>query len=180
MRLVFPAQGAPELFPTLSSLLNQLNKSRDGSAHSAPQAFRSSRKQRSMFLAGKGELVVGSGFHLYDVFGLVAEPLKEIPPLSLERCGIRKNGNGKGERCEVTETFEGMLKRSARFPIPNILVEIQVRQGGDDEDVGRKVLQSLGHTSDEFGKLKTGKRARHANEAIHLGWLNAAFSREAR
>src|SRR2546421_4069848 len=112
MRLVFSPQRAPEFFPALSSLLNQLNKGRDSSAHSAPQAFRSSRKERSMFLAGKGELVVGSGFHLYDVFGLVAKPLKEIPPLSLERCGIRKNGNGKGERREVTETFECVFERS--------------------------------------------------------------------
>src|SRR6266404_3609593 len=102
MRLVFSPQRASEFFPTLSSLLNQLNKSRDGSAHSAPQAFRSSRKQRSMFLAGKGELAVGSGFHLYDVFGLVAKSLKEIPPLGFERCGVGKNSNGKGERRDVT------------------------------------------------------------------------------
>jgi hypothetical protein len=133
-----------------------------------------------MFLAGKGELVVRSGFHLYDVFGLVAKPLKEIPPLSLERCGIRKNGNGKGERREVSETFEGMLKRSARFPIPNILVEIQVRQGRDDKRIGRKVLKSLGHTSHEFGELKTSKGARDANEAIHARWVNTSFSREPR
>src|SRR5258706_13315320 len=105
MRLVFPAQGAPELFPTLSSLLNQLDESRDGSSHSAPQAFRSSRKQRSMFLAGKGELVVGSGFYLYDVFGLVAKSLKGIPPLGLERCGVGKYRDGKGERRDVWQPF---------------------------------------------------------------------------
>src|SRR6266852_3824375 len=102
MRLVFAPQRAAELFPTLCGILDQLNKSRDGSSHSAPQAFRSSRKQRSMFLAGKGKLVVGSGFHLYDVFGLVAKSLKEIAPLGLERCGVGKNSNGKGERRDVT------------------------------------------------------------------------------
>src|SRR5690242_4146677 len=106
MRLVFPPQGAPELFPAFRRFLNQLNKSRDSSAHSAPQAFRSSEKQRSMFLAGKGELVVGSGFHLHDFVGLVPKSLKEIAPLGLERCGIGKNGDGKGERREVSETFE--------------------------------------------------------------------------
>src|SRR5216684_2131900 len=151
MRLVFSPQRAPEFFPALSSLLNQLNKSRDGSAHSAPQAFRSSRKERSMFLAGKGELVVGSGFHLYDVFGLVAKSLKEIAPLGLERCGVGKDGDGKRERRDVAQTFECLFKRSARFPISNILIEIQVRQSREDEHVGRKFLQSLGHTSDEFG-----------------------------
>src|SRR6266481_6183589 len=102
MRLVFPPQGTPELFPTFGCLLNQLNKSRNGSAHDMPRSFRSGRKQRSMFLAGKGELVVGSGFHLYDVFGLVAKSLKEIPPLGLERCRVGKNSNGKGERHDVT------------------------------------------------------------------------------
>ena len=39
---------------------------------------------RSILLAGKGKLVVGSGFHLYDVFGLAAKSLKEILPLGLE------------------------------------------------------------------------------------------------
>jgi hypothetical protein len=33
---------------------------------------------------GKGKLVVGSGFHLDDVFGPVAKSLKEIPRLGLE------------------------------------------------------------------------------------------------
>src|SRR6266404_2102199 len=102
MRLVFSPQRAPKLFPALCGLLNQLDESRDGSSHSAPRSFRSSRKQRSMFLAGKGELVVGSGFHLYDVFGLVAKSLKEVPPLGLERCRVGKNSNGKGERRDVT------------------------------------------------------------------------------
>jgi hypothetical protein len=68
-----------------------------------------------MFLASKGELVVGSGFHLYDVFGLVAKSLKEIPPLGLERCSVGKNSNGKGERREVSETFECVFEGSARF-----------------------------------------------------------------
>src|SRR5712664_3822980 len=117
MRLVFSPQRAPEFFPAFGSLLNQLNKSRDGSTHSAPQAFRSSRKQRSMFLAGKGELVVGSGFHLYDVFGLVAKSLKEIPPLGLERCGVGKNSNGKGERRDVSQAFECVFERSANEAI---------------------------------------------------------------
>src|SRR5438046_6023061 len=98
MRLVFPAQGAPELFPAFRCLLNQLNESRDGSPHSAPRSFRSSRKQRTIFLAGKGKFVFGSGFNLYDVFGLVAKSLKEISPLGLERCGVGKDGDGKGER----------------------------------------------------------------------------------
>src|SRR5207249_8139320 len=97
VRLVFAPQRAPELFPVFRRFLNQLDKSRDGSPHSAPQAFRSSRKQRSIFLAGKGKLVVGSGFHLYDVFGLVAKSLKEIPPFGLERCSVGKNSNRKGE-----------------------------------------------------------------------------------
>src|SRR5690349_22319145 len=113
MRLVLPSQRAPELFPVLCGLLNQLDESRDGSSHTAPQSFRSSRKQRSIFLAGKGKLVVGSGFHLHDVVGLFAESLKEIPSLGLERCGIRKNGDGKAERRDGTETFERMFKRSA-------------------------------------------------------------------
>jgi len=95
MRMVFSPQGAPELFPAFGRLLNQLNESRDGSPHSAPQTFRSGRKERNILLAGKGKLVVGSGFHLYDVFGLAARSLKEIPPLGLERCGVGKNGNGK-------------------------------------------------------------------------------------
>src|SRR5713226_9935560 len=116
-----------------------------------PRSLRSGRKQRSTLLAGKGKLVLGSGFDLYDVVGFVPKSLKEIAPLGLERCGIRKNGDGKGERREVSETFECMFKRSARFPIPNILIEIQVRQGRDDEHVGGKSLQSLGHTSNEFG-----------------------------
>jgi|SRR6266436_4533678 len=72
MRTVFSPQGAPELFPAFC-LLNQLNESRDGSPHSAPQTFRSGRKERNILLAGKGKLVVGSGFHLYDVFGLAAK-----------------------------------------------------------------------------------------------------------
>ena len=63
-----------------------------------------------MFLAGKGELVVGSRFHLYDVFGLVAKALKEIAPLGLERCGSRKNGDGTGERRDVPEAFERVFK----------------------------------------------------------------------
>src|SRR5437667_8630087 len=101
MRLVFASQGAPELFPAFRCLLNQLNESRDGSAHNAPQSFRSGRKQLSIFLASKGELVVGSGFHLYDVFGLVAKSLKEITSLGFERCCVGKNGNGKEERHDV-------------------------------------------------------------------------------
>src|SRR6267378_1981589 len=102
MRLVFSSQGAPELFPALRRLLDQLNKSRDGSAHNMPRSFRSGRKQRSILLAGKGKLVVGSRFHLHDVVRLVAKSLKEVTPLRLERCGVRKNGNGKGERRDVT------------------------------------------------------------------------------
>ena len=46
MRMVFSPQGAPELFPAFC-LLNQLNESRDGSPHSAPQTFRSGRKEYS-------------------------------------------------------------------------------------------------------------------------------------
>src|SRR5689334_6913412 len=110
MRLVFSPQGAPELFPAFRLLLYQLNKSRDCSAHDMPRSFRSGRKQRSILLAGKGKLVLGSGFHLHDLVGLVAKALKEVTPLRLERCGIRKNGNGKGEWREVTETFERMFK----------------------------------------------------------------------
>src|SRR5882762_2759437 len=180
MRLVFPPQGAPKLFPALCGFLNQLDKSRDGSPHSAPRSFRSGRKQRSIFLAGKGKLVVGSRFHLHDVVRLVAKSLKEIAALGLEGCGVGKNGNRKAEWRDVTQTFERMFKGSPRFPIPNILIEMQVRQGRDDAHVGRKSLQSFGHTSDEFGQLKTGKCARDANEAIHARWLNAAFSRETR
>jgi hypothetical protein len=104
--------------------------------------------------------------------------LKEIAPLGLERCGIRKNGDRKGEGREVSETFECVFERSAGLPIPNILVEIQVRQSCNDEHVGRKFLQSLGHTSDKFGELKTRKGARDTNEAIHARWVNAAFSCE--
>src|SRR6266436_2475827 len=102
MRLVFPSQGAPELFPAFRGLLNQLNKSRDSSSHTAPQSFRSGRKQRSIFLAGKGKLAVGTGFHFHNVLRLVAKPLKEIASLGLERCGVGKNGNRKVERREVT------------------------------------------------------------------------------
>src|SRR5205807_7353041 len=123
-------------------------------------------------------LVLRSGLHLDDVVGLSAKSLKEIAPFGLERCDVGKDGDGKGERRDVAQTFECMFKRSARFPIPNILVEIQVRQRRDDEHVGGKSLQSLGHTSDEFGQLKTGKGARHSNQAIHVRWLNTAFSRK--
>src|ERR1700694_4431922 len=110
MRLVFTAKCTPELFPAFRGLLDQLNKSRDGSAHDMPRSFRSGRKQRSTLLAGKGKLVVGSGFHLYDVFGLPVKSLKEISPLGLERCGVGKNGDGKRERRDVTEAFERMVK----------------------------------------------------------------------
>src|SRR5712691_7736581 len=108
MGLVFSPQRASEFLPTFRCLLNQLNESRDGSAHNAPQSFRSGRKQRSIFLAGKGKLVVGRRFHLHDVVRLVAKSLKEITSLRLERCGVRKNANGKGEWRDVTETFERM------------------------------------------------------------------------
>ena len=67
-----------------------------------PRSFRSGRKERSILLAGKGKLVLGSGLHLDNVVGLVAKSLKEIPPLGLERCGVGKNSNGKGERRDVT------------------------------------------------------------------------------
>jgi len=180
VRLVFSPQRAPELFPVFRGLLNQLNESRDGSAHNAPQSFRSGEKQRSILLAGKGKLVLGSGFHLHDVVGLVAKSLKEIAPLGLKRCGVRKNGNGKGEGRDVTETFERMFKGSPRFSFPNVLIEIEVRQGRDDEHVGRKFLQSLRHTSNQFGKLKTSKGARDANEPIYGRRVNTAFSRETR
>src|SRR5438309_2789 len=141
MRLVFSPQRAPEFFPVLCSLLNQLDKSRDGSPHSAPRSLRSSRKQRRIFLAGKGKPAVGSGFHLHDVVGLVAKSLKEIAAVGLEGRGVGKNGDGKGERRDVTQGFERVFKRSARFPIPSILVEIQVRHSSNDEGVGRKSLQ---------------------------------------
>src|SRR6266481_10161317 len=180
MWLVLPSQRAPELFPVLCGLLNQLDESRDGSPHSAPRSFRSSRKQWSMFLAGKGKLVFGSGFHLHDVVGLSAKSLKEIAPFGLERCGVGKDGDGKGEWRDISQAFECVFEGSARFPIPNIFIEIQVRQGCDNEHVGGKFLQSLGHTSDEFGQLKTGKGARDANEAVHARWVKAAFSRETR
>src|SRR2546421_569857 len=180
MRLVFSPQGAPELFPAFRRLLDQLHKSRDGSAHDMARSFRSGRKQRSILLAGKGKLVLGSGFHLHDLVGPVAKSLKEIAPLGLEGCGVGKDGNRKAERRDVTQTFERMLKGSPRFPIPNILIEIQVRQGRDDEHVGRKSLQSFGHTSDEFGQLKTGKGARDANEAIYGRWVKTTLSRETR
>src|SRR6202041_2044457 len=111
MRLVFSPQRAPEFVPALSSLLNQLNKSRDSSAHSAPRSFRSSRKQRSIFLAGKGKFVFGSGFHLHDVVGLSAKSLKEIAPFGLERCGVGKDGEGKGEWRDISEAFECVFER---------------------------------------------------------------------
>src|SRR5437660_8977801 len=100
-----------------------------------PRSLRSGRKQRSNLLAGKGKLVLGSAFHLHYVVGLVAKSLKEIAPLGLERCDIRKNGNGKGEGRDVTETFERMFKGSPRFSIPNVLIEIEVWQGRHDEHV---------------------------------------------
>src|SRR6266478_4039491 len=131
MRLVLPSQRAPELFPVLCGFLNQLDESRDGSPHSAPRSFRSSRKQRSIFLAGKGKFVFGSGFHLHDVVGLSAKSLKKIAPFGLERCGVGKDGDGKGERRDVAETFERVFEGSTRFSIANILIEVQVRQGRD-------------------------------------------------
>jgi hypothetical protein len=79
-----------------------LDESRDDSAHDVPRSFRSGRKQRSILLAGKGKLVLGTGFDLYDVVGLVPKSLKEIAPLGLERCGIRKNGDGKGEQRDLS------------------------------------------------------------------------------
>src|ERR1700686_647181 len=127
MRLVLPSQRAPELFPVLCGLLNQLDESRDGSAHNAPQSFRSGRKQRSIFLAGKGKLVVGRGFPLHDVVRLVAKSLKEITPLGLERCGVGKNGDGKGERRDVAQTFERMFEGSAPFPFPTTLAKKKSR-----------------------------------------------------
>lgn len=54
--------------------------------------------------------------------------------------------------------------------IPNILIEIQVWNSSDDKHVRRKSLQSLGHTSDEFGQLKTSKGARDSNECVDRGW----------
>src|SRR5207245_3771943 len=99
---------APELFPVLCDLLNQLDESRDGSPHSAPRSFRSSRKQRSIFLAGKGKFVFGSGFHLHDVVGLSAKSLKEIPPFGLERCGVRKDGDRKGKRRDVAQALQAL------------------------------------------------------------------------
>src|SRR5258708_30316652 len=140
MRLVFSPQRAPEFFPALSSLLNQLTKSRDSSAQVMPRSFRSGRKQRSILLAGKRKLVLGSGFHLHDVVGLVAKSLKEIAPLGLEGCGVGEHGDGKRVWLNVSQTFECMFKRSSRFPIPNVLIEVQVGQSRDDEHVGRKSL----------------------------------------
>src|SRR5260370_6366529 len=156
MRLVFSPQGASELFPAFCRLLNQLNESRDGSTHNAPRSFRSGRKQWSVLLAGKGKPVLGSGFHLDDMVGLIAKPLKEIPALGLKGSGVGKNGDGKGEGRDVSETFECVFEGSTRFAIPNILIEIQVRQGRDDEHVRRKSFYSLGHALDQFGQLKTG------------------------
>src|SRR6266481_8239843 len=68
-------------------------------------------------LSGKGKLVLGSGFHLYDVFGLVAKSLKEIPPLGLERRGVGKNSDGKRERRDVSQAFECVFERSANEAI---------------------------------------------------------------
>jgi hypothetical protein len=109
---------------------------------------------------------------------LVAEFLKEIAPLGLERCGVGKDGDGKGEWRDVSEAFECVFEGSTRFPIPDIIIEVQVRQSCDYEHVGGKFPKSLGHTADEFGQLKTGKGARDANEAVHARWVKAAFSCE--
>src|SRR6266403_746480 len=178
MRLVFSPQRAPEFCPALSGFLNELYESRDGSAHDAPRSLRSSRKRRRVFLAGKGKLVFGSGLYLYDVFGLVATSLKEIPPVCLEGCGVGKDGNGKGERRDISQAFERVLKRSPRFPIPNILIEIQVRHSRDNEDGGRKRFENSRDAAHEFRQLKAGKSSGDSNETIYARWVNTVLSRE--
>src|SRR6202171_1430952 len=50
MFVIFSAQCPAEFFPTFCGLLNQLNKCRDGSAHTAPCTFRSSSQARCIFL----------------------------------------------------------------------------------------------------------------------------------
>src|ERR1700682_795653 len=112
MRLVFAPQRAPEFFPAFCGLLDQLDESRDGSAHDMPRSFRSGRKQRRILLAGKGKPAVGRGLSCHDLVGKVAKSLKEIAPLGLEGSGVGKNGDGKGERRDVTQGFERVFERS--------------------------------------------------------------------
>ena len=110
---------------------------------------------------------------------LVAEFLKEIAPFCFERRGIGKNGNGKWKRREIAQAFERMFKRSARRAVLHILIEIQIRQGRDDQHVSGELHKLFRNTPNELGQLKTGKGARDPNQIVERGWFEAAPSGKA-
>src|ERR1700674_3811819 len=73
-----------------------------------------------------------------------------------------------------------MFERCTGFPIPDILIEKQIRQGSDDKNVGSKRPKNFRHTPDKFCQLKTRKRSGHPNEGVEGRRVKSAFPRETR
>ncbi len=55
----------------------------------------------------------------------------------------------------MPQVTQGLLKGNAGIPVLYIFIEVQVRQGRDHQNIGRKLSQQSRHTRRQFGELKT-------------------------
>ncbi|HEX5481715.1 MAG TPA: hypothetical protein VFZ08_03715 [Terriglobia bacterium] len=68
----------------------------------------------------------------------------------------------------MSEVSKGMLKCKARVPVTNILIEIERRESGHNQDLSQKTGNELRNPGNEFSKLKAGERSRNLNLAAKL------------
>ena len=72
--------------------------------------------------------------------------LKKSCRFVLNEVASEKTAMESWKRRKLLQAFERMFKRSARRAVLHIFVEIQIRQGRDDQYVGGKCRQALsGH-----------------------------------
>jgi hypothetical protein len=61
-----------------------------------------------------------------------------------------------------------LLKGRLGVGLANILIEIKLREGGDDHHLGGKLHQELRHPVDQLGKLKARERPRQHDLLVEL------------
>src|SRR5712672_896183 len=68
-----------------------------------------------------------------------------------------------------------MFERSTSGQLPDILIEKQIWYGGHNEDGGRKRLEELRRSHDEFHQLETSERSGKSNQAVEDSRLKSAL-----
>src|SRR5580658_1548133 len=164
----------------LLRLLNELTKRGNGPAHKKPACPSSGRKPRPLLDASESQAAICLRFDSKNTVRLYSELLKKRAAWRIEGKCIGENPNSKPRRHEFSQGFQCALEGDTGFALAHVFIEIEVRQSGHNEQIGRESTQELRDAPHQFRKLKTRERSGDPDEPVKFRWRKTTITGKTR